>query len=342
MFKLLSLFALLALVSATAPIAPHLAITVGKNSEMVFALRGYDVDGGKLTATIQTVPGAGKLYQLSKVFSDYGYEPKLGSQVTPGSVITGSNNRIIYTPPANELPPYGKWASFTYTISDGTSVSRPGTVTLASSSKVLIGSDFSRSTESWSVISNGARSPGAIHERSSRGSLNYYIHSRDNEINVDSAGNDLVRWSFVAPSKFLGHQTISYGGSLEFKLASASGDFSAKNLNANTEFVVLECSTCALGTGIKLVRRLDASLSFDGKPKQFSLPLKESSGWMKDPKNTLFKWTKPTQCEMVSVLNALSSIRIQGDYTRWYESIALDSVQLTHGPARSIPMKCYV
>ena len=226
-------------------------------------------------------------------------------------------------------------------MNDGSSTSSTGVVTLVSSSKTLVGSDFSRSSESWAVAGNGARSPGAVHEKSSRGSLNFYIHSRDNEINGDAAGQDQVKWHFVAPSAFLGKQTIAYGGSLDFKMASASGDFSAANMNKKLELVVLECSTCALGKGIKLVRYLDNGLSFDGKPKHFSLPLTENGGWMKDPKNTLFKWAKPTQCEMVAVLNALSKVTIMGDFTRWYESVALDSVMLKHGPSRAIPMVCY-
>ena len=34
---------------------------------------------------------------------------------------------------------------------------------------------------------------------------------------------------------------------------------------------------------------------------------------MKDPKNTLFDWVKPSDCEMIEVLAGLSNLRILGD-----------------------------
>ena len=66
------LFIYLSVVYATAPIAQHQIFHAGPNSELVIKLRGYDADGDVLTATIS--PGdtnAGKLYQLSQVYSDY-------------------------------------------------------------------------------------------------------------------------------------------------------------------------------------------------------------------------------------------------------------------------------
>jgi hypothetical protein len=154
-----------------------------------------------------------------------------------------------------------------------------------------------------------------------------------------------VRWQFSAPAKFLGAQSLSYGGSLDFLLAAASGDFSSPaTRNSNVALVELECSTCNFGRGVRLVRRLgSAGLSFDGKPTPFSLPLTPGAGggWVVDPKNTLLPWTPPSDCELVAVLGGLSSLRIAGDFTRWYEGVALDSVKLLHGPHRSIPIRCY-
>lgn len=42
----------------------------------------------------------GSLYQLSQVFSQYGYQPINGAQFTQNStVVTGSNNRVYYARP---------------------------------------------------------------------------------------------------------------------------------------------------------------------------------------------------------------------------------------------------
>jgi hypothetical protein len=103
----------------------------------------------------------------------------------------------------------------------------------------------------------------------------------------------------------------------------------------------LDCATCDQVNGVRLVKFLnDADVDFDGKTKQFSIPLTPSTGgWMKDPKNTLFKWIKPTDCEMIEVLAGLSNMRILGDFTRWHESVSLDEVSWKHGSG--IPISCY-
>ena len=67
---------------------------------------------------------------------------------------------------------------------------------------------------------------------------------------------------------------------------------------------------------------------FLGAPAKFSLPLLESAGWLKDPQNTLKPYTVPTKCDMVQVLSRLSALRILGDWTNWYESVALDNVDI--------------
>ena len=83
-----------AFVVATDPIAPHLLIVVESGAEAVVSLKGYDLDGDTLVASVDTISlGSGKLYQLSKVYSSYGYEPKQGASLTGGTVVTGSKNR---------------------------------------------------------------------------------------------------------------------------------------------------------------------------------------------------------------------------------------------------------
>ena len=71
------------------------------------------------------------------------------------------------------------------------------------------------------------------------------------------------------------------------------------------------------------------------------LPLDETLGWVKDPKNSLKTWWRPTQCEMIQVLSALSAVRILGDFSRATETIALDDVRFVQpapGPEATIPL----
>ena len=105
----------------------------------------------------------------------------------------------------------------------------------------IVGSGFLLGNEDWTISGNKAVSPGATFEPYSRGALlNHYILGSDDKINVRSAGApDQSLWYFVAPSKFLGNQGISYGGSIQFSLSSFSGDFS----KMNSAQVLLSCSS---------------------------------------------------------------------------------------------------
>lgn len=59
-----------------------------------------------------------------------------------------------------------------------------------------------------------------------------------------------------------------------------------------------------------------------------TLPLLETAGWLKDPQNSLKAWTVPSKCDLILVLSRLSDFRILGDWTKWYESVGLDDVQI--------------
>lgn len=75
--------------------------------------------------------------------------------------------------------------------------------------------------------------------------------------------------------------------------------------------VVLECNECKgpLKNGITLQWLVSAGSnpqSFLGETMEFEIPLLESSGWIKDPQNTLLPWTMPSKCDMIQVLSRLS------------------------------------
>lgn len=45
-------------------------------------------------------------------------------------------------------------------------------------------------------------------------------------------------------------------------------------------------------------------------------------------------WFKPSKCQFIEVLSGLSSVKILGDFTTWYESVALDTVQFRNLKAK--------
>jgi hypothetical protein len=103
--------------------------------------------------------------------------------------------------------------------------------------------------------------------------------------------------------------------------------------------VILECATCTgpVSKGITLSYPISAlKKSFSGTPTRIVLSLVENAGWLKDPQNTLLQWKAPTKCDMIQVLSRLSSIRILGDWTQWYESVAIDTVQFVN-----LKSKCF-
>ena len=319
------------LVSAAPPIAKHVTVVVNPGEEAVVDLRGYDTDGDPLSATITSLPSSGALHQLSKVYSTHGYDPKKGKAAAVNAPVTGSRNRVHYVRPEYDVEPSsGKWASFAYTINDGTSTSKAATVTLVGPSRRVVASPFDASHEQWSIVRNGAGSGPATHDASSFGKgLNRFVVATDELIARDASSGletNASRWMFEAPPAWAGDQNAAYKGTLEFTIGALAGDLSAPSKAHN--FIELECATCDVNAGVLLAFPVSAAKKFDGSTTTFSIPLDETAGWRKDPKNSLFAWPQPSQCDMIEVLSGLSGLRILGDLTDWYESIALDAVSL--------------
>jgi hypothetical protein len=335
----------------TRPKAPHLVYKVAPNAEIEIEVRGYDQDGNSLTTVVTGLPAAGSLFDLSQVYAVHGQRPKaaLAPLSAAGSPVPAlSKHRLIYRAPGAFQA--GTYATLRYTVSDGQATSAEGLVrfvadTGAGSDLVLVESDFADDSDGWRTQNNGASSD-VTHERSSVSSaaarLNQFVYAEDGRIDVDArTGADRSAWYFVAPGKFLGNQVHAYGGNLQFVLGAFSGDFSAQRRNSDLDFIVLECASCSMGKGMRFARKL-SDVIFDGSPSNFKLRLSEGA-WLKDPKNTLAPWSAPTQCEMVEMLSSLSAIKVLGDFTTFYESVGIDSVQLTaaaQGSRSPVPLQC--
>jgi hypothetical protein len=163
----------------------------------------------------------------------------------------------------------------------------------------------------------------------------------DATIQTDTVtGNDANLWYFQAPPKFRGNHWYAYGGELRFTLSSTEGDFSELNDAPNTAWLaILDCATCNRNAGVRLAWPQSASPAFDGTTASFVIPLHETAGWLTDPKNTLLPWQPPTQCAFVEVLSKLTGVSILGDFTRFYETVALDAISFYHGAGQ--PLACY-
>ena len=265
----------------------------------------------------------GTIHQLTYVFDKHGYDPKAGEEIlnVPTNV-TGKKGRIIYKRSYYNGKNHKDW--FQYFVSDSNFMSEEGQITIVPSSHIMVGSNFILSTDGWSIIGN--KNNQVTHDPSSRGEINHFIYASDDSINVDFNKNDIDIWRFNASEDFMGWNGILYGGTFEFILSSFSGDFSPSNANfdGNMNLIMMSCATCNRGKGITLAYPLLET--FNGSIHKFVINMTESSGWLQDPFNTLFSWTKPSKCDFIRVLSGITSMSILGDFTKWYESVSIDSI----------------
>ena len=333
-----ALLALLVVSEAVDPIAPHVLVVVPPGQDAVVRLTGHDLDGDKLKAHVASVPASGAIAQLSAVFSDYGYEPKAGPAIAAaGARVTGSNNRLVYTRPEHDVAAGGKWAQFTYTVSDARATSLPGIVTLVPPSGVLVGSRFTHDGDGWTIAGNvgtSALATAVSWEPSSRGSLlNRYVYATDAIINVDAAGDDATRWYFAAPPSYLGNQAVAYGGALEFALAAFSGEFDAASRNAGAH-------PASRVRRVRLEPRHHRRLPVRSSPSRSTARRRRPAAAARDGRleEGPAHMQGSRRCEMVEVLAGLTAVRILGDFSRWYESAALYAARPRTAPAVARPV----
>lgn len=351
------LAALLAVASAAAPPSDLLAFYLVYEAPTLtdIQLAGFHPQGNSFSYSIVSLPSTGSLVVPAQVYCDYQYTPKEGAVIsTVPSTVTCDKPSVLYKYPGDTALPHGPLDRFTFRIVDTASqVSRTGIVHLLTSERLLAASNFNNGAEDWSISTNGGSS-AVTYDPSSRGSMNRYITCVENWIDTNTrTGEDNELWYYSAPSKFLGDMAASYKGTLKFTLSSSSGDFSSGNLNARKDLVVLECATCITDSSNRAVKiyynalkagdaaTMTPQWSFDGSTTDFSVPLDETK-WRLDSENTNVVAVAPTQNEFIQVLARLSGIKILGDHTKSYESVALDSVKLQPSANRApLPLDSY-
>ena len=301
------------------------------DSGITIRLKGAYPCGNKLTYVITELPTYGTIYQLSQIYNLHGYNPISGKQITDkNTVVSWSSNRIYYVPTTKRSVRLLSDA-FTFMITDGKNQSFDGTVTIVDKSGTIVGSDFLTGDEGWSIIGNAKA--GAVttpqFEPFNRGkSFNYYIYAKDDIINHSKFGEqDKSLWYFNAPAKFLGNKGAAYGGHISFSIGMFAGDIASLNRGGN--LIELECKECGYNAGIRLVHRF-SKIHFKHAIAHFKIELLETANWLKDPQDSLKQWSAPSRCEFIQVLSRLSGLRILGDITTWYETVALDNVFLSN------------
>eukprot|EP00804_Cyclotella_cryptica_P019142 CCRYP_017795-RC/>CCRYP_017795-RC protein AED:0.27 eAED:0.71 QI:0/0/0/1/1/1/2/0/355 len=316
---------------AYAPLALHHLYEVGQEDEIVISLRGHDLDGDEVSAIVC-------LFVFEQLLNSHQHHPNKshGEKVTCGVSTTDHRSRHSI---GNDNVNRRDADEFEYTVNDGSDESLAGTVTLVmDSSRQLVSSDFRFSDEGWSTVGNKASQ--VQYEGVSRGELKKYIYAADDLIDVDNEKNDRRLWKFLLPEKFTGWFGSWYGGTFEFTLSSFGSDCSGANNHWVDEtfrplnLVEIYCKSCDLFKGATIGFPLSATDGFDGQLTNFTISMNETSGWRKDPQNILYEWTTPTKCSFIEVLSGITSVKILGDFTNWYETIGIDNVRWIAAPSK--------
>lgn len=120
-------------------------------------------------------------------------------------------------------------------------------------------------------------------------------------------------WHFCAPSEFLGDKSSCIGGTLQFDLKQSKVDSQSDH-----DDVIIS------GGGVTLARDYPVSSNPNAAWTHYTLPLNEYSGWINKSTGSV-----PTPAEFATVMSAISSFRIRGEYRSGADTAWLDNVVLS-------------
>ncbi|CAE7174007.1 Scn2a [Symbiodinium necroappetens] len=316
---------------ASNPVAQHTACPTPAGQATVCQLSGYEEGGRDLQYLITSLPSSGALYETSQNYRTYGTDPKYAATSIKDFElpfkVTDALGRVVYIPPSDVFPPEGRWAAMTYEVQEpaGGNKSQPGQVSFSSPSQQVAASTFVGGTDAW-TISGNIYATVPTWQAFGWGMLNRYLYGTDEVQYIDfDTNSDKSKWYFEAPpGKFyLPELAASYGGTLQFTIASTYGDF--QHLNSPLDFITLECASCNSDRGMRLVRFADNGLEWTGEEKIVQVTLSTGNHWWRDPMNAALPFTDATECEIAAVgkQNVLQPSRQPPDPT----SELLESIQ---------------
>jgi len=161
------------------------------------------------------------------------------------------------------------------------------------------------------------------------------------------SGVDRQSWYFVAPPSYSSQDmATAYGGTLSFTVKATYGDFDYLNEDVTQQagglhWIVLECSSCNDGKGLRIVRQTDSFFNWNGAERKVEIQMIGGNSWTRDPLNGALAFTSATDCEIAATLNGLTKLKILGDFTKAGEGVAIDDIRITGSPTQpSFPVSC--
>lgn len=270
---------------------------------------------------------SGNVFQVSTVYSNYGYNPAQGKKITNSTKIFDKFGRFVYL--TNNSNHKGLLDKINIKITNpNLNMIFDKYIYILPKSGIIVSSDFLFGIDNWTIVGSNPLKNNSIptHNKYSSKNMSYFITWIDDYINVDSfESDDKALWYFRSGEKFKNNLEISYGGNIQFMMTSFSGNFSNLNNINQIPFVKIYCKN--QNNILVYYYRQKINLNQDehnGLTKKFNIKL-DNLEWKKISIKTHIE-DNLTKEEFISCLKNVSHIDILGDWTRGIETIGLDSV----------------
>ena len=271
----------------------------------------------------------GNFYQLSHVFSRYGYLPYQGKEIQNSSIITGANGRFVYS--VKNVNNYqmnnGIIDSVNIIVHFMDNDKKPGILSgkiiFLPKSGNFVSSDFILNDDGWKIVDNHPiftpiQNPTYCDWNHQNFSM--FITGTDNYVNLDKTHiYDNSLWYFMSPAKYNIDLSFAYQGWIDFSQIVLSGNLS--NMNNLELFPIVKISCNHLIDSIGYYS--NANFNKNDSIIHFHIHLDEHI-WNASYKNER-KLSKP---HFIRCLSDINSFAILGDWTSGIETIGLDSVRI--------------
>jgi hypothetical protein len=296
-------------------------VYVNMSDDVVVIPKQINFRNGDNPAYFLDIPSRpnGKFYQLSDVFSKYGYAPCRGKELRASSVITGSKGRFVYKVNMHALDPgILDIATIVIDLVDHNTV-LSGKIVFLPSTGTFVSSDFLLSDDGWRIVSNHPiHTP--LQEPTYCNWNSHFIAGTDNYVHYNTQYHyDNSVWYFQAPMKYNTDLSLAYLGWIDFYQVFLSGDYSRLNPTDLFPIVRIRCENRSYSIAIEYYSTVGPVAA----NHMFHIKLDENL-WRISSKDN----RKMSKRVFVDCLANVDSLEILGDWTVGLETVGLDSVRI--------------
>lgn len=271
----------------------------------------------------------GSFYQLSYIFSKYGYVPYQGKEIINSSVITGTKGRFVYR--LKNVNSYqinnGMIDNVNIIVRFVDNYKKPGVLSgkiiFLPKSGTFVSSDFLLNRDGWKIMYNHPiRTPiqNPTYCNWNHNDISMFITGTDNYVNLDKSHMyDKSLWYFKSPVKYNTDLSLAYLGWIDFSLVVLSGDFTKMNHLELVPIIKIACNNLFDFIGYY------STMIFNNSANNIHFHIKlDENLWNAPYKNQ----RQISKQNFIRCLRDVNSFEILGDWTSGIETVGLDSVRI--------------